>query len=148
MISGNDSIIILLSCGTLVNHIWSRMTAQQSILRNMSKLFSWCSLRCIMAFARAFTTKQQVVHTHCTAYYDKGMAIMMSPKSQFGSPFHWNSFVIVHNAACTHVFSWLPKLWQMSMKIMQLKVQNLETWTKAILTCFTKLNVINDQMNK
>ena len=42
-------MIIWHSCGTLVIHIGSQMTAQQLILRNMSKLLSpsWCSLRYI-----------------------------------------------------------------------------------------------------
>ena len=31
LISGNDSIIILLSHGTLIIHDWSRVTAQKSI---------------------------------------------------------------------------------------------------------------------
>ena len=33
---------------------------------------SWRCLRCMMAFAGAFTTNQQFMHPHCTVYYDKG----------------------------------------------------------------------------
>ena len=32
---------------------------------------SWRCLRCMMAFAGAFTTKQQLMHPHCFVYYDK-----------------------------------------------------------------------------
>ena len=32
---------------------------------------SWRCLCCMMAFAGAFTTKQQLMHPHCFVYYDK-----------------------------------------------------------------------------
>ena len=53
------------------NRSW--MAAQQLFCKNMSKLFlpSWRCLRCMMAFAGAFTTKQQFMHPHCIVNYDK-----------------------------------------------------------------------------
>ena len=36
---------------------------------------SWCSLRSRMTFARAFTTKQQVMHAHCIVYYERNFEL-------------------------------------------------------------------------
>ena len=53
LISGNDSIIILHSCGTLVIHIQSWVTSQQSIFIkhvkiNFVQVLSLCSLSCMI----------------------------------------------------------------------------------------------------
>ena len=95
LISGNDSIISFLSCGTLAILIRLWVTALQSILWNMWKKFfqSWCSLCCMMKFARAFTTKQQVMHTHCIVYYDIGMTphFPFTCSCQSSGTCHWIS---------------------------------------------------------
>ena len=68
VVSAHYKSLLLLLLLLLFIHIWPWMAAQQSILWNVSNCFcpSWRCLRCMMAFAGAFTTKQPFIHPHCT----------------------------------------------------------------------------------
>ena len=58
-------------CSFIFGHGW--LHSNQFSKRNCQTWFcpSWRCLCCVMAFAGAFTTKQQLMHPHCFVYYDK-----------------------------------------------------------------------------
>ena len=57
-------------------------------------------------------------------------------------------WIYLYNSKCIHfiLFSWLRKIWQMSMKIMQLKLHKVKTWTKSRFDMLYKF--INEQSRK
>ena len=66
----------LVHCSFIFGHGWLHSNKFCKICKN-SFCPSWCCLRCMMAFAGAFTTKQQFMHSHCIdyVYYDKALMI-------------------------------------------------------------------------
>ena len=60
----------MVHCSFIFGHGWLH---SNQFCKTCQNLFcqSWCCLCCLMAFAGAFTTKQQIMHPHCFGYYDK-----------------------------------------------------------------------------
>ena len=140
LISGNDSINISLSCGTLFINF--SVTSYRSTINfgyTCQNCFSpsWCSLHCMMTFVQSFYEQfSQRVHTAlCIMRKEWHLIKSYSGVNVFSLKFLRH---IIHNAACMH-FCCQSSGKIMSMNIMQLKLHKLKTWTKAILTCFTKL---------
>ena len=83
LISVHDSVIILLSFGTLIFHIrpWMAGCINQ-ICKTCQNCFcpSWRCLRCMMAFSGAFTTKQHFMHPHCIVNLDEDNFDMLFKK--------------------------------------------------------------------
>ena len=72
-ISVHDSIIILLSfgkCSLIFDHGWLHSNKFCKTCQNCV-CPSWHCVRCMMAFAGAFTTKQRFMHLHCIVYNSK-----------------------------------------------------------------------------
>ena len=76
LISAHDSIILvhfnLVHCSFIFGHGWLHSNQFGKTCQN-GFCPSWHCLWCMMAFAGAFTTKQQLLlmHPHCFVYYDK-----------------------------------------------------------------------------
>ena len=63
-------LVILVHCSFIFGHGWLH---SNKFCKTCQNWFcpSWRCLCCMMAYAGAFTTKQQLMHPQCFVYYDK-----------------------------------------------------------------------------
>ena len=80
------SIIILyfhsVHCSFIYGHGWLHINQFVKHVKIVFVHFSWRCLRCMMAFAGAFTTKEQFMHPHCIVNLSLG-------RRQFWPCFTW-----------------------------------------------------------